>query len=499
MKHHSRTVFAATMLAVTFSPLAVAQRTAGPYKDSRQTPDTAAARRALEVLDVINANDPQRTRAYVTNNFAPSFRDALPMDEHVATFASVYQTSHGFKRYGFRHYDTPRPDTEAVLIIRNELTDGWNAIVVEVDATAPHAIRGVQFAPARPPSDLTPEGRINETTLVAELRAFLDRVTAAEAFSGSVLLAKNGKVLFQGAYGVASRRFDVPNRIDTKFNLGSMNKMFTAVAIAQLVERGKLSFSDPISTFLSTDWLPREITEKITVEHLLTHTSGLGSYFSPAFMEASRTRFRTINDYKPLVNGETLSFDPGTQWAYSNTGFLLLGAIVESVTGGSYFDYVRKNVYVPVAMINTDAYAMDQPIPNLAIGYSKETTPVGNSYWTNNIFKHVVSGGPAGGGFSTVEDLFRFDQAMRSGKLVNKKTADLLWSVKPNSPDYGYGFGLRGAPGARIVGHNGGFPGISASLSMHLDTGFTVAVLSNYDEGAPIVLQKIEALLARLQ
>ena len=278
-----------------------------------------------------------------------------------------------------------------------------------------------------------------------------------------------------------------------------MNKMFTAVAIAQLVERGKLSFSDPISKFLSTDWLPREITEKITVQHLLTHTSGLGSYFSPAFMEASRTRFRTINDYKPLVNGETLSFDPGSQWAYSNTGFLLLGAIVESVTGGSYFDYVRKNVYVPAGMINTDAYAMDQPIPNLAIGYSKETTPEGNSYWTNNIFKHVVSGGPAGGGFSTVEDLFRFDQAMRSGKLVNKKTADLLWSAKPNSPDYGYGFGLRGAPGARIVGHNGGFPGISASLSMHLDTGFTVAVLSNYDEGAPIVLQKIEALLARLQ
>ncbi len=149
-------------------------------------------------------------------------------------------------------------------------------------------------------------------------------------------------------------------------------------------------------------------------------------------------------------------------------------------------------------MINSDCYEMDRPVPNLAIGYSKDNS--GESPpWTNNYYKHVIKGGPAGGGFSTVEDLLRFDQALRSHKLLDPEHTEMVWSAKPelNSPEYGFGFGVYGGPGNRIVGHGGGFSGISSNLDMFLDSGYTAAVMSNYDRGAIPVQNKIRELLER--
>jgi CubicO group peptidase (beta-lactamase class C family) len=316
-----------------------------------------------------------------------------------------------------------------------------------------------------------------------------------------VLLAKDGKVLFKNAYGLASKRFDVPNRIDTKFNLGSMNKMFTAVAVAQLVERGKLSFDDPVSKYLSADWLPRDVTDKITVRHLLTHTSGLGSYFNEKYQLSSRMRFRDLDDYRVLVAADRPSFKPGTSWKYSNTGFLLLGVIIERVTGMSYFDYVQKHIHGPAGMTNTACYAMDRPVPNLAIGYTKVGQGA-DAHWENNLYKHVIKGAAAGGGFSTVEDLLRFDQAMRANKLVKAETAAVLWTPTEQSNKgrpYGMGFGIDGQLGNRIVGHSGGFSGINAELLMYLDKGYTVAVMANYDGAATVVADQLREWLARAE
>lgn len=278
-----------------------------------------------------------------------------------------------------------------------------------------------------------------------------------------------------------------------------MNKMFTAVAISQLAERGKLSFDDPVSKYLSTDWLPREVGDKVKIEHLLTHTSGLGSHFTDELMNASRELYRDVDDYKPIVAKQTPSFEAGTDWGYSNAGFLLLGAIVESVSGQTYFEYVRENVAKPAGMINTDCYDMDRPIENLALGYIKEPATDDQPEWRSNIFMHVAKGGPAGGGYSTVEDLLRFAQAMRGGKLVSAETRERMWTPKPSSPTYGYGFHLEGQPGNRIVGHSGGFAGISSYLKIYVEQGYTVAVMSNYDRGATIVSGKIDELLKRLE
>ena len=329
---------------------------------------------------------------------------------------------------------------------------------------------------------------------MSQLRQYVNNLARADVFSGSVLLAKDGKVLYSAAFGQANKDFGAPNKLDTKFNLGSMNKMFTAVTIAQLAEQGKLSYDDPLSKFIP-DFPSAAAAQKIRIKHLLTHTAGLGSYFNDEFQKSSRERFRTVDDMMQLAKGDSLAFEPGTKWSYSNTGMLVLGKVIEVVIKQDYFDYVREHLYKPAGMVNTDAYELDRVNPNLAVGYEKEFDRNGTKHFRNNIFMHVMRGGPAGGGYSTAEDLLRFAEGLKSGKLVSTKTFELMTTAKPevNSPQYGYGFGV-GADG--IVGHSGGFPGISSNLDIFKGTGYVAVVLSNYGRGSEPVVQKIRRLVA---
>jgi CubicO group peptidase (beta-lactamase class C family) len=276
-----------------------------------------------------------------------------------------------------------------------------------------------------------------------------------------------------------------------------MNKMFTGVAVMQLVEKGKLALEDPIGKYLDDSWCSQDILDKVQVRHLLTHTSGLGSYFNETFDQASRARFRNVSDYKPLTREETLQFEPGSQWRYSNTGMLLAGAVIEKASGMDYFEYVRKNITGPAGMTGTDCYELDKANTNLAVGYERQRKPEGGYEYVNNVFAHVIRGGPAGGGYSTAPDLLRFDQAMRAGKLVSEASLKQIWSQHPevSSPTYGFGFQLQGSPQWRIVGHSGGFTGISSYLSMYLDEGYTVVVMSNLGGSASLVESKARQLI----
>jgi len=222
----------------------------------------------------------------------------------------------------------------------------------------------------------------------------------------------------------------------------------------------------------------------------------LGGYFSDRYDAMSRERLRTVDDMMKLVREDEkdIQFEPGTKWQYSNTGMLVLGKVIEIVSGQSYFDYVRENIFKPAGMQNTDSYQLDQVNPNLAIGYDKRFTDTGVE-WVNNIFSHVMRGGPQGGGFSTAEDLLKFDQALRSGKLVSAATLKILTTPKPElkSPDYGYGFQSSSTTG--IAGHGGGFTGISSNLDMFLNSGWTAIVLSNYGRGSFPISQKMRQLI----
>jgi CubicO group peptidase (beta-lactamase class C family) len=237
-----------------------------------------------------------------------------------------------------------------------------------------------------------------------------------------------------------------------------------------------------------------DVLSKVRVKHLLTHTSGLGSYFSPRWDSLSRSMFRSVDDWMPLVKDETLAFEPGTRWSYSNTGMLVLGKVIEAASGKDYFEYVRERIFKPAGMTSTDSYELDLVTRNLAVGYEREETPTGPRY-RNNIFQHVIRGGPAGGGYSTVGDLTRFAVALQEGRLVSREGVKLLTTPKPelSSPEYGFGFGI--SEQGRIVGHSGGFPGINAQLDIYLVDGYTVAVMANYGGAAQPVIEKMRALL----
>ena len=370
----------------------------------------------------------------------------------------------------------------------------------------------------------------SEKKLSSEVKTSLAQYLSSQAgqgqFSGSVLLAKNDKVIFKDAYGLASREYNVRNRIDTKFNLASIGKLFTSVAIAQLAQEGKLSFSDPISKYLS-DWLPNDMANQITIQQLLIHSSGLGSFFdNKQFQLGNSSRFYIgINDYKPLMQTEKLAFKPGTSQLYSNTGYLLLGAIIEKVSGQNYFEYVKQHIFKPAGMINSDYYEMDVPTPDLAIGYAPYQVD-GKTEWRNNLYTNVLKGGPAGGGFSTAEDMFKFAVALKTNKLLNSHFTQLVLSTQIAKPDdstkyfektisvlgvkylatfsqYGfagewnsYGFAVWTSP--PMIGHTGGTSGIDDYFGMSSENGgYTIVILSNQTGfGRMNALHEIQKLLS---
>jgi CubicO group peptidase (beta-lactamase class C family) len=340
----------------------------------------------------------------------------------------------------------------------------------------------------------------NSSRVEGEIATMLDELAARDGFSGAVLVARDGEPLLEEAYGLASREYDVANQIDTKFNLGSMNKMFTAVAILQLVQQGELAVDDTI-----IDHVPgypnQEVADQVTIHHLLTHTSGLGDFFTGEYTMASKSRFRALEDYLPLFVDRPLRFQPGDQRSYSNAGYVVLGLIIEEVAGQSYFDYVRENIYQPCGMANTDAYEADKVVPNLATGYSRSIAADGSL--SKNLYFHPARGSSAGGGYSTVGDLLKFSHCLVKHELLSPELTDLLLEGKVDSPgldedsQYGYGFRVLTVNGQRIVGHGGGAPGVCSNLDIFLDLGYTVVVLSNSDHDCHYVREEIREILSK--
>ncbi len=462
------------------------------YHDESVMPTGVVGERISSVIKTLNAGGPAAVRRFIEEECSERFANFAPMEEHISVFLGVRRQTGGVDFHSIRTY-VPERVGETVVILKDRNFGAWRAFTLRLDGDG--RVAGLGFNDARTPTNVD-ESPLSEAQVVEIIEETVERICANDVFSGTVLLAKEDEILFSHACGEASKRFHVPNNIDTKFNIGSMNKMFTATAIAQLVERGDLSYDETIDKYVDESWLPSEITSKITVHHLLSHTSGLGSYFSEKFFNESRRLYREIDDFKPPVREEELAFEPGERFRYSNTGMLLLGVVIESATGDSYFDYIRQHIYEPAGMASSDSYEMDYPVENLAIGYDPQ--PGHEPAWMNNLFLHSIKGGPAGGGFSTVGDLHRFARALLAGKLVSQASLDLMWAAKSDT-GYGYGFGTRVGPKGRVVGHSGGFTGINGDLAIFVDAGYVVAVLSNYSNGASPLSGRIQDLIGRVQ
>jgi CubicO group peptidase (beta-lactamase class C family) len=313
----------------------------------------------------------------------------------------------------------------------------------------------------------------------------LDAHAAAERFSGAVLVAREDQPLVTTARGYALHPNVLPNQPDTKFDIASVTKMFTAVAIMQLVASGKLDLYTPISAY-NLD-LPN--SNSTTIHQLLTHTAGFGDYWNDAY-RAVRSELRTVIDYLHLFATTPLAFPPGTRHQYSNAGYVVLGAIIEYVTGQSYYDHIRQSIYQPAGMPDTDHYELDLPIANRAVGYTNDTWfgPT-DGVRRSNQFIYAVKGSPASNGFSTVHDLFRFFQALHTQRLLDEQHTDLCYTAytagEQTGVSYGYGFQIiNDGQHGWVIGHGGRAFGADVFALMYRDLGYTVIVLSNYDRPA---------------
>jgi D-alanyl-D-alanine carboxypeptidase len=321
-----------------------------------------------------------------------------------------------------------------------------------------------------------------DSAFVVALRARLEAATAAGEFSGAVLVARDGRTLFEGAYGLADRERGVPNTPLTQFRVGSMNKMLTAVAALQLVQAGTLRLDAPLGTYLP-DYPNAEVASKVTPHHLLTHTGGTGDIFGPEFT-AHRSELRDTEDYLRLYGTRGLRFEPGTRWEYSNYGFLLLGAVIERVAGTSYYDHVAARVHAPAGMTATGSAPEDSLVPGRAVGYTRQLVP---GALVSNAPTLPYRGTPAGGGYSTVGDFARFAAALREHRLLDPAHTALLLAGKVETGPgvrYAYGFVERVVGGRRFVGHNGGARGMNGDLAFEPGGGYVVVVLSNLDPPA---------------
>ncbi len=340
---------------------------------------------------------------------------------------------------------------------------------------------------------------MTEAARVKWLEALFAREAKADRFSGAVLIARGEKVLLRRAYGMADQNAGVPNRPETLFQLGSMNKMFTSVAVAELVEAGKLSYDAPLSTYLP-DYPNRAFAEKATLHQLLTHTSGLGDFFGPEF-EAKKASIRALEDYLPLFANKPPLFEPGKGWSYSNAGMLLAGLVVERVSGQDYFAFVREHVYRPAGMKRSDSYAVDEIVPGLATGYTRRggVDPLAASEpRRSNVLSMPPRGSPAGGGFSNVDELLRFSRALQTNALVSAATFERITTGKVDNamiPDTreGYGFEDQRREGERVIGHGGMFLGANTDFRYVPARGYTVIVLSNYDPMEATVAERSRA------
>lgn len=379
-------------------------------------------------------------------------------------------------------------ETDTHLVVRMKENRGaWSESTMDLAAADPPLVAALTGHPIPPPqSSANPAA--NDRDLAAQVRDHVKALAGPDEFSGAVLIARDGRVVLNEAWGAADTARHIGNTPDTQFCIGSMNKMFTAVAVLQLVEHGKLALDKPIASWWP-DYPNKDLAARVTIRELLNHTGGTGDIFTPEY-EAHRQQTRTLADYVRLFGNRPVGFEPGTRWEYSNYGFILLGRIVELVTGQSYAAYVREHIFLPAGMLHTDARPESDRGEGRAVGYTHSSGGLAPNTGTL-----PWSGTSAGGGYSTVHDLLLFAQALQSGKLISAGFLQQATRASALRDDYGMGFYVLPDGG---YGHGGGGPGINAEMHILPRSGYVLVALANRDPRmATNIVDFVTAILPR--
>ena len=441
-------------------------------QDTVKLPDTEVGKRFAGYIKAFNSGDEKVMRDFLSKNISREGLQRRSVDERI----DVYRQMRG----NFTSFDVHsllETSESAITALVHTGKGEWIQLGFICEENPSHMMQAIRIEDAQPPAagaatNAAPPKKMTEAEALASVETLLEDLVKKDEFSGVALIAKEGKPIFEKAYGLASREYNVPNRVDTKFNLGSINKIITQTAIAQLVEQGKISLDDHINRFLP-DYPNKDAAAKVTVRQLLTMTSGIGDFFGADYQGTPKDRIRNLKDYLPFFASNPLLFEPGTGEQYSNGGYVVLGLIIEKITGGDYDAYVNEQIFKPTGMLNTGYFDADAVVENMASGYTRNDGR-GQNGRRNNMYTRPAKGSSAGGGYSTVEDMLKFANALHERKL---RLPD--FSKPPASGKQEKRGMVSGSPDG--MGIAGGAPGINADFSTGVAGHYTVIVMANYD------------------
>lgn len=424
--------------------------------------DTPAAQRFETWLQAFNTGDESALHRHLQDAFAPDPKRLLR--QRIAREMA--------DRFEVVRIDESHA-TRLVAQLRGGPSGQLFGIALEVEPVAPHRVS--RFSLQRLSSQMP------EAESLRRGAALVDRLVAQDEFSGVVLLSRNGVPVFQQAYGFADRERKVVNKLDTRFSTASVGKMFTAVAIMQLVQAGKIRLDAPFGAYV-TDYPNRHVAGRTTIHQLLTHTGGTGDIDWPVTPEeqARQLRLRTVDDYLRAYGTRDSEFEPGSQWRYSNYGYILLGAVIERVSGQDYYSYVTEHVFAPAGMTASGFPTVDDPATGMATGYTRTDSGPWRAATGEAFFRAI----PAGGATTTAADMVRFADALLGHKLLDAAHTQLLTSGKVDVDRggvYGYGVLDRRAEGGAWFGHGGGAVGISSDLRIFPWSSYVIIALANVD------------------
>ncbi len=424
--------------ALCLSVSAAAQTAPRPAAEAARLPDTPEGRRLSAFLAAARTGTAAAVREFIEKNFSPAALKETPVEPRLRRISGL------ISRYGPFELDRalpPGPRGAAAIVVSKK--DGKRyELNLELEDGPARGVLGVDFDEA-PEQDADDTPKKTESELSTAVDARVSRQAAAGNFSGVVLLARNGKPFFSKAWGPADRGSGTANRVDTRFNVGSIGKAFTRAAIMDLVRAGRLSLDDTVAKHLPSAKIPS--SDHMTVGQLLEMSSGLGDIFGEKYEATPRERLRNLEDFLHLFEGQPLRFEPGKGKSYSNAGYVVLGLIIEKVSGRPYWDFVKDRVFNPAGMTETGPLDPLESIPNRAIGYTKND----KGEWRSNASELPGRASSAGGVYSTAGDLLRFAGAS------------------------GGGLGIAGGTG-----------GANAVLESPGPSGVTVIVLANVDPPA---------------
>ena len=447
-------------------------------------PETAAGRALVGWLRAYNGGQEDSVIAFARRAYAAS-ELAGRGPEGVSRGLRLWRQNYG--PFEFLRVDSSSAHSVDGFV-RHGLTGALGKVYVEVDSTPPHGITGVWLIPfMRPPVDLAVRASRSDAEMVEELEEYASNLAAKDVFSGAIVVQRRDSVLLARAYGRASHDPATPNTPDTRFELASLSKLFTAVAIGQLVESGKLRFEATLAEVLP-DYPNPSTASRVTIHHLLTHTSGLPDFYRNGKIRQYEDSIRSLRDYWVTFAMDSLWSPPGARYDYSNSNYIVLGNVIERVSGLRFEEYVERFIFAPAGMHAT-CYC-EPNAERRATPYSRYTSGMGPTRrsepdrWIEVPSGAKRPGAPAGGGISTAGDIGRFGAAMLANRLLRPEmTAQVLRPrvAMDSDGERGYGFETYDWYGTRFVGHGGNFWGVMSQLDIYPATGHVVVVLSNND------------------